>query len=110
MTILNEIFENKRLCIERLISYGFIEEQNKYKYSTKIADDKFSMVVIITTVGKITAKVIDDSTKEEYVLHNISLATGIFVGKVMEDYEKVLRNISEHVMKRKCSNPYMERK
>jgi len=100
MIIPDDIFKNKSLCIDQLIRYGFIQEQNMYRYSTKIADNQFAMFVEVFAEGEISTKVIDDSTKEEYVLHNISSATGVFVGKIRDDYEKVLKNISEQCYKR----------
>jgi predicted DNA-binding protein (MmcQ/YjbR family) len=100
MITIDEIFKNKRLCAEQLVPYGFIKDRNIYKYSAKIVDNQFTMLVEVSASGEISAKVIDDSTKEEYVLHNISSAAGAFIGKVREDYEKVLKDISEQCYKK----------
>lgn len=95
MNRIDGIFKNKKLCKEKLLLYGFKKKGSSFVYTKDIVEDQFSMIVTVSASEKISAKVIDKSTNEEYVLHNMPNAAGSFVGKVRDDYDKVIQNIFE---------------
>lgn len=96
MTDIKTIFQNRKICSEKLIPFGFSKNEKLYVYSTNIFNEQFQMNVTITEEEKIFASVIDNSSKEEYVLHLVPSAQGAFVGTVKEEYENVLKLIAEY--------------
>lgn len=92
---IDNLFENRKVKPEQLLDFGFSENDNGYIYSTDILDGQFEMTVNITKEGKVSAEVVDISSKERYVLHRVPDATGSFVGKVREEYTHVLESIAK---------------
>lgn len=93
-------FKNKKINIQKLLSYGFTEQENSYTYTADIVDEQMKMTVTALSDGMIYTKVIDNSTGEEYVLHRVLGTCGAFVGQVKNEYESILNDISE-----KCFEP-----
>lgn len=87
-------FKNRKLNIEKLLSFGFEKTDGGYIYHTDFVDGQMKMTVQIDKDGKIFAEVIDNESGEEYVLHRVVGAAGSFVGKVRAEYELVLEEIS----------------
>lgn len=94
------LFKNKKLNTERLLSFGFAENGNRYVYSAQMAKGQLTLTIYITSDGKISTEITDNETNEEYILHNIPTACGKFVGTVKAEYENVLNDIAE-----KCFEP-----
>ncbi len=95
MANIDTLFKNRKLKSERLLSFGFFENGNVYTYSTGLLGDQFEMVVAVTKEGKVSAEVIDTSTRERYVLHRVPDAQGAFVGAVRNEYAGVLAAIAD---------------
>ncbi len=93
----DEIFTNTKVNIDKLQKYHFTKLDDKYSYTTDIVDGQFALIANVTTDGKVTTKVIDKESQEEYVLHLIKDSVGEFVGRVRLDIENVLTDI-----KNKC--------
>lgn len=91
----NIVFKNKKMNIERLLSFGFKEKDNGYIYSKDILDGQFELYVFITFDEQISTRIIDKETNEEYVLHKIPSSCGEFVGAVKAEYEAILKDIEE---------------
>ena len=89
------VFNNKRLNREKLLLFGFAERKSRYAYSTSILDGQMQMLVVVADNGDVEATVIDSMSRDEYVLHHTSGASGAFVSSVRAEYEQVLREISE---------------
>lgn len=98
---MNEIiFKNKKMNLEQLLSFGFTKKGNMYTYSVDIIGGQFEMTVHITQDERITTKIIDKATNDEYVLHKIPSACGKFVGTVKAEYEAILNDIAEKCFER----------
>lgn len=87
-------FKNKKINIQKLLSYGFAEQESCYTYSADLAYGQMKLTVTITSDGKIYTEIIDNGTGEEYVLHRIAGTGGAFVGQVKNEYENILDDIS----------------
>lgn len=87
-------FKNRKLNIEKLLSFGFEKTDGGYVYRTDFVDGLMKMTVQIDKDGKIFTEVTDNASGEEYVLHRVVGAAGSFVGKVRTEYEAVLEEIS----------------
>lgn len=95
MADVDTLFKNRKVNPASLIPFGFIENESAYTYSTGLVGGQFEMTVTITKDGELSADVIDGVSKERYVLHRISSASGAFVGTIREEYERVLTAIVE---------------
>ena len=94
MRVLNKELKNKTINYNKLLKYGFIQENGIYLYKTKIFNEQFEMSVIVEN-NKMISKIFDLLNGDEYILVDIQNSTGEFVGKIREEYENELKNIIE---------------
>lgn len=88
------IFKNKKLNINKLLSFGFVSADNGYVYHTELIGGQMRLTVRIDAAQKVYTEVIDNSSGDEYVLHRVESAAGSFVGQVKTEYEAVINKIS----------------
>ncbi len=84
--------KNREINFNKLLEYGFKKEQNKYLYKEKICNNQFEIIVEVLN-NNMTSKLIDAINKEEYILVDIKDSIGEFVGKVREEYDKIIQDI-----------------
>lgn len=89
-----EVFKNRKLNIEKLLSFGFQNADSGYVYHADLADGQMKLTVVIDTDEKVYTKITDNDSGDEYVLHRVSGTAGSFVGQVKSEYEAVLDEIS----------------
>lgn len=92
MRNLSDDFQKRTIQWKKLLEYGFIKKDNFYYLERPIMDGLFQVIMKINSKSQ-TSKVIDLSTEEEYVLVDVPSASGNFVGKVKEEYEKEIWNV-----------------
>lgn len=102
------IFSRKKVLVERLIPFGFIQNNDCYIYSTPLMDGQFQMTVKIMPDSSVSAKVIDSVSAEEYILHRVSGVVGEFVSRLRREYETLLEDIADKcfekdIFKSECS-------
>lgn len=90
MRELSKEFENRKIDNDKLLAYGF---DDNYVYEKEIK--KQFKVIIELSEDKKVSKIIDLAYNEEYTLVDVIDATGNFVGKIREEYEKLLQDIIE---------------
>ena len=94
MTTTESLFKNRKLNPARIVTYGFTEKKDGYVYSAELINGQLEMTVSVTKTGKVSAKITDIVTKEEYIIHQVSDLYGGFVGKVREEYDRILNDIA----------------
>lgn len=94
MRNLNNKLRKRMIEFEKLLEYGFWQENNQYIFKKKIYNEQFEIVVIVSN-NSINSKIIDLENDDEYVLVDVVGASGEFVGKIRNEYEKVLEDIIE---------------
>ena len=99
MRVLDNELKDKLIDYDKLLKYGFIQENGIYLYKTKIHNGEFELEVTVEN-NKMTSKVIDLMNEDEYILVDIKDSTGEFVGNLRKEYEEELQNIIE-----KCTVP-----
>lgn len=92
----NSLFNNKKMNVDKLFSFGFKYKDGGYSYSFNIASDQFEMKVFVSVNGTVSTKVLEISSGEIYTLHLVQDANGQFVGKMKEEYESVLGAIAKN--------------
>ena len=92
----DEVFKKRKLNKDKLIPYGFILENNIYKYSKLIMDDTFRVDITIDSNGNIIGKVYDLDGDYEYTNFRLEIVKGDFVNRVKDEYIKVLESIANN--------------
>ena len=94
------IFKNKRPIAERLFAYGF-QPKNvglvdaEFTYTKEILSGQFRLCVKISREGRLSTRMIDMASGEDYTLHRNIGAEGAFVGQVRKAYEEILTDIAK---------------
>lgn len=91
MRNLNNKILYKKPIKNKLLNYGFKIHNKEFIYKKVIFDNMFK--VEITYNKNFIAKIIDNTTLEEYVLVDIDEARGDFAGKVKQEYESIIEDI-----------------
>ena len=92
----DEVFKKRKLNKDKLIPYGFILENNIYKYSKLIMDDTFRVDITIDSKGNVIGRVYDLDGDYEYTNFRIENVKGDFVNRVKDEYIKVLESIANN--------------
>lgn len=90
-----EVFKYKSPNFEKLCRFGFIEQGGGQVYTTDIFDGQFTLTVQISKTGAVKTELLDKLTEEPYTLHLVEDAAGEFVGRVREEYKRVLQKIAD---------------
>ncbi len=90
-----DVFKNKVPNFAKLLNFGFGQEGDSYVYSRLMNDGQFTLHVVITKDGNISAKIMDNDFGDEYVLHLVAEATGEYVGKIRAEYNDILQKIAD---------------
>lgn len=96
MNIEDEIFKRNSIVYDKLISYGFQKNGDKYIISKYIVNDSFRIDIEISDNGIVKGKIIDLSFNEEYTNHRIASQKGEFVHMIREEFERFLIDIRDH--------------
>lgn len=93
--IIQETFEQYKINNAKLISYGFVLQNNIYTYKTLIVNNQMLLTISVDVKGDIDTQVFDLESEEVYTLFLAEGASGVFVGEVKNAYQKVLIDIRE---------------
>ncbi|MBQ7599754.1 MAG: MmcQ/YjbR family DNA-binding protein [Clostridia bacterium] len=86
----DDIFRRKRVRTEALEGYGFRRSPEGWRYSETFMDGEFSAEILIGEDGRVTGKVMDLSSGEEYLPIYQQTPAGEFAGRVRESYAGIL--------------------
>ncbi len=89
---MNDFFKDKKANFSKLADFGFVD--NIYK--TEILDGEFILTVKIDKNNNVSTELVEKDNGEPYTLHLVEYVQGSFVGKVKEEFEKVLSTIAEN--------------
>lgn len=89
-----EIFQRKKLNIDKLLRFGFEANEGGWTYDTAIMDGTFLLHISILENGDVNTDLVERETNEPYILYKTN-ASGTFVGEVRGEIEAVLTRIAE---------------
>lgn len=95
MNIENEIFKKAKVNKNKLLQFGFIKENDLYRYSKKFMNNSFRADIYVDAYGKVEGRVIELELNEEYTNFRMPNALGEFVNTVKEKYIQILQEIVE---------------
>lgn len=99
MSIESEIFKRYNVDFNKLESYGFIKNDNKYEYSKKFMDT-FKANIVINKKGNVFGKIIDLDVDYEYINFRLDNNIGEFASNIREEYKKILIDIRNNCFKK----------
>ena len=89
---IDKLLKNKKPNKNKLLEYGFIKKDNSYIYKNTLIENEFNIIITIKN-NKLYTKVIDINTNDEYLLLKVSYIDGEYIGKVRDEYNKVINDI-----------------
>ena len=95
MKIEEELFHRYKVNEDKLSSFGFRYVDNKYIKEYKLSTDNLTAVITIID-NNISGKIIDDDFGDELILFNTNNAVGEYIGKIKEEYRKILLDIRDN--------------
>lgn len=90
----NEIFKRCHVNFEKLIDYGFREENDNYLYTKLFMNDSFKAIIRVNKNGIVSGKVVDMDTQEEYLKIHFD-NVGTYTLEVKKAYENILKDIKK---------------
>lgn len=96
MIDLEDIFHYKKFNDKKLLAYGFVEKENDFVLKKPILSDELILEIRISRAGEVSYSAFDSFSGDEYLLLKIDTAQGTYPGKVREETENLLKQISEH--------------
>ncbi|MCR4950840.1 MAG: MmcQ/YjbR family DNA-binding protein [Solobacterium sp.] len=93
MSLESDLFERLRPVEEKLISYGFVRTGTGFQYEKEFMDGVFLASVLVKE-GRVSGRVIDLFSNEEYVPVHLTIQTGSFAAGVRREYLKILEEIA----------------
>ncbi|MCR5232226.1 MAG: hypothetical protein K6B64_06235, partial [Acholeplasmatales bacterium] len=93
MKLIDELFKNYKLKKDSLISYGFILDNNVYKYTKTIHNGSFELDLIVKD-NILNGKLIDTDFNDEYTQINQDVS-GSFIASLKEECEEILLDIRD---------------
>ena len=95
MNIIDDIFKKHTPDFKKLKKYGFRIKDFKYVFEKFFKNNEFKAIVEITFDGKISGKIFETETNDEFLPIKVEAQQGVFVGEIRKEYEKILLDIRE---------------
>ncbi len=93
MKLIDELFKKYKLKKDSLIPYGFILDNNAYKYTKTIHNGSFELYLIVKD-NILNGKLIDTDFNDEYMQINQDVS-GSFIASLKEECEEILLDIRD---------------
>lgn len=93
MDFLEEAMRSRKVCLDKLESYGFTKENNGYVLKKALYQSGLQLVVRVSETGRLRTVIVDPESQEPYTLHLSIHASGPYVKTVREEYEAALQSI-----------------
>jgi len=90
MNIENEIFQKSKIDLDKLISYGFIKQNENYIISKKICNEAFRVDIVVSELGVVKGKIFDLNFESEYTNYRLENQMGQFVSNIREEFKNIL--------------------
>ena len=94
MDIIKGIFKYKKAALDKLSDFGFEKSGESYIFRTFICGNSMRLTITVDRSGNVKTEVRDTETEEPYTLFLVDGAAGEFVGRVREEYTRVLEDIA----------------
>ena len=99
MSIESEVFQKYTQENKKILDYGFKKKGDKYFLEKTFRNNSFQVNISISKNNKITAKVYDLESNEEYLPLRFEHQEGSFLGEVKQEFINILTDIRENCYK-----------
>ena len=96
MNIEDEIFKKSKIDYDKLLNYGFVLDNNIYKYNKFILNNTFMISVLVNGEGKVNVKVFDLIINDEYTSFRIKDNNSSFVNNIKNEIIILLNDIKNN--------------
>ena len=94
MKLEQELLLQKYPDFAKLLSFGFVKEEDSFVYRTSIGEGAFDVRIMINDKGVMDAHVTDAETEEEYVQIRLPGRRGSYAAKIRQEYLDILEDIA----------------
>ena len=94
MTLEEEIFQHLTPDIPSLVPYGFRPKDTGWVFEAPLLNGAFRAMIEITPNGRLSGRVVDTDTEEDYIPLRLPIPVGSFAASVREAYESLLKDIA----------------
>lgn len=102
MSLESDLFEKRRPDEEKLISFGFQKQDDRWIYQRDLGKDGMQAQVSVSSSGKVTGRVMDTLSDEEYIAVHLEGQQGAYTASIRKLYLQVLEEIA-----RNCFHPVL---
>lgn len=100
MRLEKELFTGYLVKTEALVNEGFsLISENRYVKKYPIFNGDFDAEIMFFK-GNISGRMIDNEFGDEYAMFNNEYASGEFIGRLREEYSKILLEIRDHCFRK----------
>lgn len=89
----HDLFLGYSVDFNKLLSFGFLCEENKYVFKKNIENDSFQIIISISLEGNVSGQVFDLDLGDEYTSFRIENNSGEFAGTIRTIFEETLLDI-----------------
>lgn len=109
MTGIEEQFNGKKLLVKKLIPFGFTKEGSNYALVREILGGQFRLEIRVGRGKKVSVKVFDNDSGEEYLLFSVLSVQGALVGRIRKEVSAItdkfiIECFETQIFKRKSAN------
>lgn len=91
MRKLTKELKNRKVDYNVLLKFGFILENNTYKYEQNILNNEFKVIIEISN-NEMTSKLIETELNDEFLLADVE-TNGEYIGKIKEEYNQIIETV-----------------
>ena len=95
MNIEEKIFKRYSSDFKKLIEFGFSKVSDGYRIEKNILNNQFKAIISINKKGEVKGKIFDLESDDEYLPFRAENFQGEFIGKIKDEYEKILIEIRD---------------
>ncbi len=96
MDIENNIFKKHTADFKKLENYGFKRLKEGFELDKTFKDGLFRASILVNFDGKVSGKVFDLESNDEFLPLRVEHNVGAFIGEIRTEYEKILTDIREN--------------
>ena len=85
VTGIEEQFNGKKLLVKKLVPFGFTKEGPNYALVREILGGQFRLEIRVGRGKKVSVKVFDNDSGEEYLLFSVLSVQGTLVGRIRKE-------------------------
>lgn len=94
MSVSLDALKEYKVVVEKLSPFGFVKEKTRYLFSKLIVAGQFRVDIVVGRGKKVSFKVFDTDSGEEYVLWSVLTVQGALVGRVRREATAILEKFT----------------